>query len=804
LPRVDFAGRGAGPSRSRLDGESVLIFPARHHSPAAALQIDRLIRTRRPRAVLIEGPADADALIPFLLDRATTPPVAIYAYRADAGTERERARSVFYPLCHYSPEYAALKAGRAVGATLRFCDLPARTTLSWPDGEDDAAPGESADDEGDPPAHRADGGPVVGAPGYTAFTTRLATVAGFDSFDAFWEAAFEQACGGSPVEDYLAAFAEYGARARDFLDSPRDEERDRLRERHMAGVAAEVVAGGVPTEGIVLVCGAAHAAGIASLMLEDPAKPALPEAPAVELALVPYSYPRLSEQRGYGAGNRAPWFYQQVWHLDGDYATASRRALVTVAQGLRRRGQVASLAQEIDADELATVLAGMRGKQAAGVDEVIDAAVACFGQGNPRLVEEAVREVLTGDELGRVTPRAGRTPLQTEFYGTAQRLKLPVVDAPRQILVHLPVPDEAAQSVFLHRLVTADVPFARELQSGIGAGGRAAQGGPLAGLGRAREKWELCWSPATDASLVERNAWGSTLAEVCARLLRARLDAATRVDEGTTILLRLALCDLLEPFPAALARCEDLAADSGSFPALARAAFHLDGLLAYGAARRLPQDQLADLAGRLFVRAALHLPAAVICADEAAAEIEQTVTPLAELVRRKRPCAAPDVFWEAVESVAAMESTHPGLRGLALTLLELQGRLEPGELARRLRPWLAAGDAAANARLVAGVFSLQRSALVRNRGLIAAVSDFLLDLGVDALIPLLPALRRTLGDLSPSERSYLGETLGAVFGLDAAPRVSLNLSELERALLADADAAAAATLVEWKERYGIA
>jgi hypothetical protein len=35
---------------------------------------------------------------------------------------------------------------------------------------------------------------------------------------------------------------------------------------------------------------------------------------------------------------------------------------------------------------------------------------------------------------------------------------------------------EAEQSVFLHRLAVADVPFAQELESGLSGGGRAARG----------------------------------------------------------------------------------------------------------------------------------------------------------------------------------------------------------------------------------------------------------------------------------------------------------------------------------------
>ena len=192
-----------------------------------------------------------------------------------------------------------------------------------------------------------------------------------------------------------------------------------------------------------------------------------------------------------------------------------------------------------------------------------------------------------------------------------------------------------------------------------------------------REKWELQWTPATDARLVERTAWGSTLAEVGQRLLGQRLAAAERVDDGTAVLLRLALCDLAHSFPAALERCEALAADSASFVALARATYHLDGLLAYGAARRLPTDRLGALAARLFARAVLHLPAAAVCGDDAAAEIEQGLTGAARASapsesRRGRRGAVLGGRSRPSESHA---DSHPGLRGLALVLLELGGRL---------------------------------------------------------------------------------------------------------------------------------
>jgi hypothetical protein len=574
----------------------------------------------------------------------------------------------------------------------------------------------------------------------------------------------------------------------------------------MAAVARALTDQGLPADDVLVVCGAAHATAIAEVYTANRGE--LEDRPTTQaqLALIPYSFTRLSEQSGYGAGNRAPWYYQQVWRLGGDYPSATRRAIVAIGQHLRQRGYSASLAQEIDAYSLASTLARLRLKLAPGSDEVADAATACFGQGKAAVVTTALQQILVGDAVGHVTERAGRTPLQAEFYATVARLGLPVSDAPRQVLLHLAVPREAEQSTFLHRLAVLEIPYGQELASGLGARGQVARGSPLEQLARVREKWELQWTPATDGQLVEKTAFGSRIGEACSRLLVARLNRARRVDEGTSVLFEMTLCDLADGWTSAVERCEALAADSASFPTLARATYQLDGLLSFGAARRLPVERVRSLGERLFSRSVLHLISSVACGDEAAEALAPALTSLSELVRRGSMLVAdPEGFWTAIEDVAGLTGCHPSLRGLALVLLEIAGRLDRPQLAERLGYWLSTtADAMDNARLVAGLFSLHRGTLVRNHALIGAVTDFLQQLELAELLPLLPVLRRSLGTLSAGERAYLTETLGEILGLaDPRSRRGLDLAALDRDWLREIDARVANTLATWEEWYGI-
>ncbi len=123
---VSEAGRDA---RAELDGflralgaSAVRFFPVRHHSPACAWHVRELIRRERPRAVLIEGPADITPLIPFILSPETRAPFAVYttyvnararnAPAPEATPDAKPARSSgYYPFCDYSPELVALRAG---------------------------------------------------------------------------------------------------------------------------------------------------------------------------------------------------------------------------------------------------------------------------------------------------------------------------------------------------------------------------------------------------------------------------------------------------------------------------------------------------------------------------------------------------------------------------------------------------------------------------------------------------------------------------------------------------------------------
>src|SRR5262245_41895730 len=104
--------------------KGVHLFPVRHHSPRSASCLRAWLQTVQPQLILIEGPSDAESLIPVITNPESQPPIAILAYSTDG-----KPRSCMWPFVRYSPEYEALRWAREHGAKARFVDWPSGAAL---------------------------------------------------------------------------------------------------------------------------------------------------------------------------------------------------------------------------------------------------------------------------------------------------------------------------------------------------------------------------------------------------------------------------------------------------------------------------------------------------------------------------------------------------------------------------------------------------------------------------------------------------------------------------------------------------
>src|SRR5262249_25720281 len=134
---------------------------------------------------------------------------------------------------------------------------------------------------------------------------------------------------------------------------------------------------------------------------------------------------------GYGAGNRAPQFYQRVWELRDDPDAYLIQHVVTTLKQVRRNREPASTADAISVCQHAYLLARLRGRPRPVLDDLHDALITCVVKGNPDEeglhLREAMDQTDIGTAIGKVTPAIGRLPIVQDFHNNIDELELSAV-----------------------------------------------------------------------------------------------------------------------------------------------------------------------------------------------------------------------------------------------------------------------------------------------------------------------------------------------------------------------------------------
>ncbi len=346
---------------------STHIFGIRHHGPGSTRALLQALHALQPDAILVEGPPDADSILPLVVHPDMKPPVALIVYRSD----RPR-QAVYYPFSVFSPEWQAIQYGLIHGVAVRFMDLPqtyqfgladlaadlAADGLLVADGDLVAdgllvADGDLVADgllvaDGDIPGEgdlAADGlGDIAGddnlmSSSPSEITTTeirfdplgwLGKAAGYSDGESWWEHLVEQR---QDSTDLFTAILEAMTVLRQETP-PLLDPIEAKREAYMRKIIRTAQKEGF--QKIAVVCGAWHSPPLAQIpttksKLKTNSPLPTPHSPLptphqddtllkklpkikVEVTWIPWTYGRLSYKSGYGAGVKSPGWYDHLWH----------------------------------------------------------------------------------------------------------------------------------------------------------------------------------------------------------------------------------------------------------------------------------------------------------------------------------------------------------------------------------------------------------------------------------------------------------------------------------------------------------
>ena len=729
--------------------ERVHLFGIRHHGPGSAASLVAALDDLQPTAVLIEGPPEADPLIPYAAAPGMRPPLALLAYAVD-----DPATSVFFPLAVFSPEWQAMRWALRHERPVRFIDWPAATSLAA------RAPPQAVQPATDPVA------PDPTSPATQPSTEdreseivlgdadpldRLATVSGHPDGEALWNALVESRGAAREVFAAIADAmtmlrAETGASVAGSVATLRETRR----EAHMRNEIRKALK--EHSGPIAVIVGAWHVPALAKKATAAEDRAILKDLPRVKVAItwVPWTETRLAAASGYGAGVISPGWYAHLWSLYEHDRTpvAPDRFAATwqakVATHLRAAGHAAAPASVIEAARLSLALAGIRGLATPGLDEMRDATLAalCHGDATPLRVIEA--SLVIGQDVGAIDESVPQMPLAADLAREQRRLRLKPAAVEEDITLDLRSEAGLAKSTLLHRLELIDVPWGRLVDA-------------EAGRGTFREIWRLAWIPELSVRLAEALIHGITVAQAAAGAATTKADHGSDIAALADLVRRCLLADLPEAAERCIARLQAAAVGAADVASLMRAVPSLVATLRYGTARRMPVDALEALACAL----AAEVNAGVTLAsrnldDDVAENMRQAMTGYDSALTLLGDEHLAAEWLGQLRHLLDDPAVAPPIAGLALRLLYDRRSIDEAPLAaafaRALSPAVATKAAG---QWLEGFLGAAAEVILQDRTLLGLIDHWLSEQPEEHFIEVLPVLRRSFANFGLAERRRL-------------------------------------------------
>lgn len=747
---------------SQTSTGEINIFGVRHLSPSGAWHLRRFLDQVRPEVVLVEGLSDGNELIPDITRRGSQPPIAILAY-----TDSLPVRTLVYPFARYSPEYQAIVWANENKVRAEFIDLPSDVFLALQ--EPQAPPSdEPTDESGEEPSDDDEAARPTGPEQQVSVYHRLVEQVGESDYDTYWERHFEHNLND---DSYRRAAFELGQGLRELeQDAPRDAAETLVREAYMRRRIQETIDAGTAPEKIVAVVGAFHAPVLSSEheRMSDEQFESLARR-ASKLTLMPYSYFRLSSQSGYGAGNRAPAYFELLWDAleRNDLHEVPSRYLSLVARHLRDEGTHRSTAEVIEGVRLARTLAALKGGLAPALIDLQDAAMTLIGHGERSVVQESIARVEVGTAIGQLPKGVSKTSIQDDFDRQLARLKLEKYRTTVRQEIGLDLrenrrakSEEAAyldleRSSFFHRLRVLEIGFAGQQATRQESATWA-------------EKWHLQWTPESEIQLVEAVLLGETVELAAGYKFKTLLEKCSSVAEAANCVRDACQCGMMAAMEQARQRLQALAAESTEFNAVAHAANQLGMIARYGDVRRFDPAPLMPLIEDLFVQGSLALLSAANCDNDAAKKSVIAIDELNKVNLEYHDRVDEELWVTKLQTLADADDRNPLLSGYACAILLERNLITNEQLAREVSRRLSPGIAAdLGAGWFEGIAKRNRYALLARQPLWEQLAGYVASLDDEQFRRAIVFLRRAFGGFSPQEKRHIAENLGQYWGAGA-------------------------------------
>lgn len=713
---------------------SIHLFGIRHHGPGSAKSLNKALEELKPDILLIESPAEVDEVVQYIKNPALIPPVAVLIYNP-----KDLQQAVYYPYTEFSPEWQALHFAIDSNIPIVSIDLAQSMRLALSDKLlAEAQQVEEKEPDQDLIAIAND--PL----GY------MARLAGYEDSERWWEVMFEQKGGDANVFD---AIKELMTTLRTELAGQEDY-LSLLREAQMRKCIREAVKN--KKQRIAVVCGAWHtpALDLDKYTAKDD-NILLKGIPKVKTKAtwIPWTYERIATMSGYGAGVVSPAWYKLLFY---QHENAVINWMARVAELFRAEDLSASSAHVIEAVRLAETLAVLRGVELPGIEELFEAVVTIFSEGDSSQLELVKKKLIIGEQFGEVPADIPIVPLQSDIETKVKKLKLTKYRKSEALWLKataqrpkggldLRQEHDRLQSQFLHQLNLLDINWGQPERST----GRE--------LTTKNEYWQMKWKPEFALNVIEAGMWGNTVEGAATNFAIRKASEVESLVGLTELLEKVILAQLPIAIDELVQDLRELAAVTKDINHLMRSLPTLVNVLRYGDVRKTELSMIEKLVNEMIPRICIALPSACTSLDDDSSQLMfQQVLTFNRTLSLLNQDVHLETWYRTLQYLSDIDSVSSLIRGIAVRIL-LDGQVFVlREVADAMSFALSRGaDIQRSAGWIEGFLHGSGLLLIHNPALWNIVDQWINSLDSGDFQRLLPVLRRTFSSFPPPEREKM-------------------------------------------------
>lgn len=745
--------------------QNILFFPIRHHSPACSYHLLKTIEQYKPDCILVEGPQNANRLIPILTHEDTAMPIAFYYFYKDKGKlidENADDYKCYYPFLNTSPEYNALLEAKRLNITGKFIDLPYGEIIIHTKAD------MGIRKESEIQSYNDD---------YYLSESKV-----FDivcekthtrSFEEFWEKFFEIDALFISTEDFVARMMSYCYLTRQYTPQEiMENDGCLIREKFMA---SNIIEASKNHKRVLVVTGGFHSYGLYSLIKSEksikPPKLHSFDEKQQNVYAMAYTLEAADALNGYASGMQNPGFYENVWKEIKNNPTSVEEAykntvfdiLLKASKQASKEKLLITMSDILSAVTMYDGLSLIRDKKSPGLYELYDSVQSCFIKGEVNSASDLPLRILskiaTGSKIGVLCQNEDKIPLISDFEEQCRKYRLQI---------NLAVEKKAELDIFAkktHMDISRFFYRMNFLKTGFAKRIKGADIINNADRSRVRETWTYVRSINTDTALIDSSAYGATIEEACTIIAVRQLRAEQRCSEAAKLYVECFLMgiDISDEFAAHM---NDIIINDGDFFSIGKAIYYFNMITSLKKMYMMNNSESEYFLEKCFNRIIIMLPSIININSDKADDCVKICRILYNLASGETLPNRLSELIQAFKTMCEKDNPQPTVYGAVLGLLYGNDAKYKLQISNSLFGYLTGSDELKKqgAVFLRGVFSTARDIVLVGDEFTTMIDSLIKLLSMNDFMEVLPELRLAFSYFTPSEIDETAKKIAALYG----------------------------------------